>query len=191
VRLWLARSLILAALLGLFVSACGGGGGQVTPEAETETSNAPTSSSADISANSGADSGVEDACVLLSTDELAAAVGGTWGEPRNVPGGQSVECDYVDDETRSKFFVAVYSQEAVAAAGGAEAMMESLAYGATGTELDIGDGAIFYSSPNIRNFVVMQSGGAVVQISGETPFGLAFDQEAMATIAQAVVEKLD
>jgi len=169
------------------VSACGG---QAQVTTETGTSDAPTPSPTVVAASDGEATGVEDACVLLSTEELAAAVGGAWGEPRNVPGGQSVECDYVDDTTRSKFFVAVYSGEAVAAAGGPEAMIDSLAFGATGTEMDIGDGAIFYTAPNIRNFIVMQSGGRVVQISGETPFGLEFNQESMATIARAVADKL-
>jgi hypothetical protein len=38
--------------------------------------------------------------------------------------------------------------------------------------------------------MVMQVGDAVVEISGETSFGLAFDQAAMTTIAEIVADNL-
>ncbi|HEY7565841.1 MAG TPA: hypothetical protein VIA81_13025 [Acidimicrobiia bacterium] len=182
------RLIILVLLVGMALSAACGGQAQVTTE--TLVTDDPASSSTVLASSDGVTADVEDACTLLSTEELAAAVGGSWGEPRNVPGGQSVECDYVDDSTRSKFFVAIYTAEAVTAAGGPEAMIESLAFGAEGTELDIGDGAFFYTLPNIRDFVIMQIGGTVVQISGETTFGLDLNEANMAAIAQTIADKL-
>ena len=184
------RRFLLAALFVLMV-ACG-----ATSTSSSIESSAATTLAADQPVTSLTDAGtsgsVDDACALLSREDLGVAAGGSWGEPRLVPGVETIECDFVEDSTRTKFFVAVYREGAVTAAGGPKELLASLAYpaGSEGSEVEVGDKAAFFEFPHVNNRVVMIVDGAVIEMSGETSFGVAFDQESMAAIAAIVAQNL-
>lgn len=140
-----------------------------------------------------------DVCALLGTEDLAAAAGGSWGEPLDASEpGQYFKCIYSlvgevvgSSDLSASLDVTVYHEEHLAGVGGVQATFDTYVSNPGVVEVDTGDGAFYDATLAPIWQVYMLAGGAVVTIVGFsfTP-EVVFDQESATTIAGIIADNV-
>lgn len=200
-----ARQISLGLALTLLIAGCGGSA-QTTSTNESTDSTAAASSTtraadepATSTADAGTSGGANDVCALLGAEDLAAAAGGSWGQPLDVSEpGQYDKCLYSLDgelagspEQSASLDLTVYQEEHLAGVGGVEETFDRYEPKVGDIEIDAGEGAFYDSSLAPIWQVYMLAGGAVVSIVGfSSSADIVFDQESVTAIARTVAGNL-